>query len=266
MAGRKKKKIWLIFAAASLCLLVSLAAYKGARLLAAGMTKEAEQNAEKAGLFKPKGVEVGLTEKLINGTAGSTASDLRPLSILYLMDYESGKVEKLVLEVFDTVSMKVSFMYLDPDISYTMTGSLYRALANGNVLVPQTVRFSEIYSYYGTAAAFDAGKKIAGEMLGTPIDHYAVYTPETGGEELEIERITALGVKELFCLETGEDTDMTEEEKAAYAGFAGYLKDTDIKVYEAPVIKHNESCFIDIARTWEILGELLIDSDTDQGT
>lgn len=257
MAGKKKNKIWLIFAAVSLCLLVSLAAYKGVRLIAGSITREAEQNAEKAGLFKPKGVEEDLTEKLINGTAGSAASNLRPLFLIYLMDYESGKVEKLVLEVFDTVSMKVSFIYLDPDITYTMTGSLYRALANGNVLVPQTVRFSELYSYYGTAAAFDAGKKIAGEMLGTPIDHYAIYTADSGGAELKIERITALGVKELFCLETGEDTDMREDEKAAYKEYAGYLKDTDIKVYEAPVIKHNESCFIDIAKTWEILGELL---------
>lgn len=266
MAGKKKNKIWLIFASISICLLVGLAAYKGARLLASEITSEAEQNAEKAGLFKPQGVEEDLTERLINGTGDSLTSNLRPLTLLYVIDYESGRISELVLEIFDTVSMKVAFIYLDPDISYTMTGSLYRALANGNVLVPQTVIFRELYSYYGTGAAFDAGKKIAGEMLGTPIDHYAVYTPETGGEELEIERITALGVKELFCLETGEDTDMTEEEKAAYAGFAGYLKDTDIKVYEAPVIKHNESCFIDIARTWEILGELLIDSDTDQGT
>ncbi|MBO4421219.1 MAG: hypothetical protein J5783_05275 [Lachnospiraceae bacterium] len=257
MAKKKKNKIWLMFAAVSLCLLVGLAGYKGARLLAAGITKEAEQNAEKAGLFKPKGVEDNLTEKLINGTEKSTASNLRPLSLLYLIDYESGKVEELVLEVFDTVSMKAAFMYLDPDITYTMTGSLYRALANGNVLVPQTVRFSELYGYYGTPAAFDAGKKIAGEMLGTPIDYYAVYTSEAGGEELKIRRITSLGVKSLYDIETGEDTDMSEDEQLVYESLAGYLKDTDINVYEAPVIKHNESCFIDISKTWEILGELL---------
>lgn len=257
MAGKKKNKIWLIFASISICLLVGLAAYKGARLLASEITSEAEQNAEKAGLFKPQGVEEDLTERLINGTGDSLTSNLRPLTLLYMIDYESGRISELVLEIFDTVSMKVAFIYLDPDISYTMTGSLYRALANGNVLVPQTVIFRELYSYYGTGAAFDAGKKIAGEMLGTPIDHYAVFTAEDDADELKLRRITALGVKDIYNISVSEHTDMTEDEKRTYAEFAGYLKDADIEVYEAPVIKHNESCFIDISGTWEVLGELL---------
>ena len=257
MAGKKKNKIWLIFATVSVCLLVGLASYKGARLLASQITSEAEQNAEKAGLFKPKGVEEDLTEKLINGSPKSLASNLRPLTLIYMIDYESGRISELVLEIFDTVSMKAVFVYLDPDITYTMTGSLYRALANGNVLVPQTVIFRELYSYYGTTAAFDAGKKIAGEMLGTPIDNYAVFTDEDGADEFKIRRITALGVKDIYNITENGHTDMTDEEKKTYGEFAGYLKDTDIEIYEAPVIKHNESCFIDISGTWEILGELL---------
>ena len=257
MAGKKKSHIRLIFAAVSFCILAALAGYKGARYLASRITSEAEQNAEKAGLFKPQGVEEDLTEQIINGTRNETLSKLRPLFLLYVVDYETGKLEDIVLEIFDTVSMEVSFVYIDPDITYTMTGSLYRALANENVLVPQTVKFSEMYGYYGTPAAFDAARKIAGEMLGTPIDYYAAYTLDQGGDELSIKRITALGVKELYDPEKEEHTDLTEEERSGYAKLAGYLKDRDIKIYEAPVIKHNESCFLDIAGTWEILGELI---------
>ena len=270
MAGKKKIRIWLIFATVSVCLLAGLGGYKGARYIADRITSEAERNAEKAGLFKPQGVEESLTEQIINGTNDIKTSKLRPLTLLYLVDYETGKVQKLALEVFDTVSMNASFIYLDPDISYTMTGSLYRALANGNVLVPQTVKFSELYSYYGTYAAFDAGKKIAGELLGTPIDYYAALTAEEGGDELKIQRITALGVKNLYetlgslSLSNAKDihgnyglTDMTEDECEGYSNLTGYLKDKDIYVYEAPVIKHNESCFVDIAGTWEILGPLM---------
>ena len=272
MAGKKKIRIWLIFATVSVCLLAGLGGYKGARYIAYRITSEAEKNAEKAGLFKPQGVEESLTEQIINGTTDIKTSKLRPLTLLYLVDYETGKVQKLALEVFDTVSMTASFIYLDPDISYTMTGSLYRALANGNVLVPQTVTFSELYSYYGTYAAFDAGKKIAGELLGTPIDYYAAFTVEEGGDELKIQRFTSLGVKTLYetlgrlTLSNAKDllgsgnyglTDMTADECEGYGNLTGYLKDKDIFVYEAPVIKHNESCFVDIAGTWEILGALI---------
>jgi len=257
MAGKKKSHIRLIFAAVSVCILAALAGYKGAGYLASRITAEAEQNAEKAGLFKPQGVEEDLTEKIINGSGSTTMSKLRPTTLMYVVDYETGKIEHLALEIFDTVSMEASFIYIDPDVSYTMTGSLYRALANGNVLVPQTVKFSELYGYYGTPAAFDAGKKIAGEMLGTPIDYYAAYTAEQGGDELSIKRITALGLKSLYDREITEHTDLSEEESSGYAELAGYLKDADIKVYEAPVIKHNESCFLDVAGTWEFLGELI---------
>lgn len=257
MAGKKKSHIRLIFAAVSFCILAALAGYKGARYLASRITSEAEQNAEKAGLFKPQGVEEDLTEKIINGTGSTSLSKLRPSTLMYVVDYETGKIEYLALEVFDTVSMEAAFIYIDPDVSYTMTGSLYRALANGNVLVPQTVKFSELYGYYGTPAAFDAGKKIAGEMLGTPIDYYAAYTAEQGGDELSIKRITSLGLKSLYDRNVTEHTDLTEEESLGYAELIGYLKDKDIKVYEAPVIKHNESCFLDVAGTWEILGELI---------
>lgn len=257
MAGKKKSHIRLIFAAVSFCILAALAGYKGARYLASRITSEAEQNAEKAGLFKPQGVEEDLTEKIINGTESTPLSKLRPSTLMYVVDYETSKIEYLALEVFDTVSMEASFIYIDPDVSYTMTGSLYRALANGNVLVPQTVKFSELYGYYGTPAAFDAGKKIAGEMLGTPIDYYAAYTAEQGGDELSIKRITSLGLKSLYDRNVTEHTDLTEEESLGYAELIGYLKDKDIKVYEAPVIKHNESCFLDVAGTWEILGELI---------
>lgn len=257
MAGKKKSHIRLIFAAVSFCILAALAGYKGARYLASRITSEAEQNAEKAGLFKPQGVEEDLTEKIINGTGSTSLSKLRPSILMYVVDYETGKIEYLALEVFDTVSMEASFIYIDPDVSYTMTGSLYRALANGNVLVPQTVKFSELYGYYGTPAAFDAGKKIAGEMLGTPIDYYAAYTAEQGGDELSIKRITSLGLKSMYDRNVTEHTDLTEEESLGYAELIGYLKDKDIKVYEAPVIKHNESCFLDVAGTWEILGELI---------
>ena len=161
MSKKRKHTPWLVIAAISISILAGLGAYKGARLLADEITTDAEKQAEKAGLFKPEGIEDDMSKKLVNGEG--TVEKLRPMNLIYSVNYETGKIEKLAVQIFDTVSMKVSFVYFDPEITYTMTGTLYRSLANGNVLVPQTVRLSELYSYYGNASAFDAGRRIISE-------------------------------------------------------------------------------------------------------
>lgn len=254
MSRKRKNGIWLTVAAISVSLLAGLGAYKGARLLADGMTTEAEKNAEKAGLFKPEGLEEGISSKIVSGE--KTVNKICPLTLVYVTDYESGKIENLAVQVFDTVGMKVSFITLDPEIMYTMTGTLYRALANGNVLVPQTVKMRELYGYYGNPAAYEAGRKIVSELLGTDIDHYTALSKEKTPEAFTGGEIKATDLKMLFDAEDRE-TSFSKEEEKVYSELYEYLEDPDVKVYEAPVISRNESCFVDVTGVWEILAEVL---------
>ena len=246
-----KKSALLVLISISLCLLAALGGYKGSRLLADEITTEAEINAEKAGLFKPENTESGAAEKLSSGE--KVIKSLKPMGLIYVMDYETGKVKELAVGVFDTISMNVSMIYLDIDISYTMTGALYRMLANENVLVPQTVRFSELYSYYGNAAAFGAGRKIVSELLGMDIDYFISLSKDDAPEDLLIGRITALGLKELYEDRAGKETDLKADDEIAFSNLCLYLSDSDVKGYEAPVIRRNESCFADVIGIWEML-------------
>jgi hypothetical protein len=236
-------------------LLAAVGGYRGARYLADRITAEAEANAERAGLFKPMGVESELSEKLVNGE--KTVNSLRPMSLIYVMDYETGKINDLAVEMFDTVSMRVKFIYFDTDISYTMTGTLYRSLANGNVLVPQTVMLSELYSYYGNDSAFDAGRLVVSELLGRDIEYYMSFSTGDEPEDFKIRRVTALGVKELYEKygdKKNADTNMAAGEIASFTELSSYIKDTDVTSDEAPVIRRNESCYTDVASLWELLG------------
>ncbi len=255
MSKKRKHTPWLVIAAISISILAGLGAYKGARLLADEITTDAEKQAEKAGLFKPEGIEDDMSKKLVNGEG--TVEKLRPMNLLYSVNYETGKIEKLAVQIFDTVSMKVSFVYFDPEITYTMTGTLYRSLANGNVLVPQTVRLSELYSYYGNASAFDAGRKIISELLGVEVDYYSAFSKEDISEDFQVERVTALGCKELLQKKDGKETNLTHAKEDSFVGLTSYINDGDVKTYEAPVIKRNESCFTDITGVWEILREII---------
>lgn len=254
MSKKNKSKFYIFVAAVSITVLAGLGAYKGARLLADSITTDAEKQAEKAGLFKPEGLEDSMTKNLLNG---GKEDGLRPASLIYSVNYENGKIEKIAVEVFDTVSMKISFMYFDPEVTYTMTGTLYRSLANGNVLVPQTVRLGELYSYYGNSSAFDAGRKIMSELLGIEIGHYNALSKEETPEDFILERVTALGCMELYEKRAGRETDLSKEQEERYRGLISYISDSDVSTCEAAVIKRNESCFVDVTGVWEQMAEIL---------
>ena len=245
-----KKSILSVTFFILLCVLAAVGGYKGSRALADSITVQAEQNAEKAGLFRIPETKSNPEQNNKNQTGSGI---LRPYSLIYIVDYEIGKVEGLILEQLDTIGMSARFLYLDTDILYTMTPELYKRLVTGNVLLPQTVTFKELYSYYGNETVFDAGKKIVGELLGVEIDHYIVCSSEKVSREFKIERITSLGLKELYEESEQEITDISEEDRKAYLELCEYITDKDIYIYDAPVLRRNESCFADVNAILEIL-------------
>ncbi|MBR4343980.1 MAG: hypothetical protein IKP88_15000 [Lachnospiraceae bacterium] len=262
----KKKDIIFVSTAVVLCLAAAVGGYKGSRYIADSITVKAEQNAEKAGLFKPRiliEIESRETEKnTVNGDGSqgpeekiTVIRNSRPLSIIYVTDFETGKIEKIALEIFDTINMSAEYIFFDTDISYTMTASLYRSLANGNVLLPQTIRLKELYGYYGADAAFDAGRRIVSELIGREVDHYISLSKEDVPEDFMMERVTVLGMIELHSAGETRLTDISEEEEAMLRDYGEKFRESDIKSGQAPVIRRNESCFIDVAGLWEILQE-----------
>ena len=259
--SKKKKNTLYVTAAVFLSLAAAVGGYKGARYIANSITVKAEENAEKAGLFTPKEFrEETLPDK--NSLIERDSEDrvvlkkTRPISLITVTDYETGKLEKMAVEIFDTVKMKVDFLYLNPDISFTMSASLYRQLANGNVLLPQTVTFRELYAYYGADSAYAAAKKIIGEMIGLEIDRYISYSLENAPEDFMIEKMTALGVKELFDERDARLTDAEKQGEEAVLPYCEALRDADVSGVTVPVIKRNESCFADISALYQIILDL----------
>jgi hypothetical protein len=69
--------------------------------------------------------------------------------------------------------------------------------------------------------------------------------------------MTALGCKELLQKKDGKETNLTHAQEDSFVGLTSYINDADVKTYETPVIKRNESCFADITGVWEILREII---------
>ena len=91
------------------------------------------------------------------------------------------------------------------------------------------------------------------KLIGMDIDYYISLSKDDAPGDLMIERLTALGLKELYEDRAGKETDLKGDDEAAFAKLCLYLSDSDVKGYEAPVIRRNESCFADVVGIWEIL-------------
>lgn len=195
----KNNKNLISFMILCLCiLLVVMAAVGGyaySRKLAGDITSEAEKDAfdPAAGMETPTsdvaaGIEASASGELWhpdnNQNDGAALEDsssepaydttvkLTPLNLIFGTNPGTGRIEHMVIECLDSLNFAITYIYIEPEISYTMSSTLYRKLANKNALLPQSVTFTELYNYYKNDKAYEAGRSILSEMLGYEIDYY----------------------------------------------------------------------------------------------
>ncbi|MCR5431536.1 MAG: hypothetical protein K6E95_03150 [Lachnospiraceae bacterium] len=179
-----------------------------------------------------------------------------------------GIIDSLFLCRLDSQKGTLRFDLIDPGMSFSMSGSLYSELSMINIRIPQTGRFGGLLGYCTGEGAYDAGRKIAAEMLGQDIGHYtsfdsrvlAEYISVSGKEgerslSLKIDTTdakspkygtsgTMMGfIKELFG--KAIESDRTIDERLVYLEALDALENSDITVETVPVKKHNETMELD---------------------
>lgn len=266
----------------------ALAGYLGAGKIAERITGEAEKNAfstkvDADGASDEKPSDISHTDKTDDGhrddglpTAVNSEPEMKPevFDLIYAVNPENGSVEQLILEDLDCVNGVLRYLCIDPGISYTVSGSLFRSLANGNATMPQYVTFSKIYTYYGSEKAYDAGRRILEEMLGIKIDYYTavplsdfmsvfetadyengraasvhVSKRQVFGENGGTEEFSGFAAERLKNAESSRS--MAERE--IYAGIYGSLDENNILFLTAPVKKNNESMTMDTSTAATLL-------------
>ncbi len=201
-----------------------------------------------------------------------------PIEVIYDVDFETGRIEQILISILNTYSSKLDFIRIDTNVMYTMSASLYSALTPENTTLPQTVTFSELYRYYGNDHAFDAGRRIIGELLSVNTDYYCalperdfdrVFSIRSWDDETVI-RFAADGsqVKEDYGTEgsvrgfigdilENAVTNCSIESRNGYVELFDSLEDSDISFTDAPVYENNESCWLDTGAMAGILYEIL---------
>ena len=203
-----------------------------------------------------------------------------PVAVIYDFDTETGRIANILLGVLRTLDGKLDFIRIDTDVRYTMSATLYSELTPENTTLPQTVVFSELYRYYHKDGAFDAGRRIIGEMLIFNVPYYTAMPVEDfdrlfrvrdDGEEVETS-FAATGDKARYGYGTDgsfkgylqevfsdEITNWPVAEKLRYLDVLDNLSEKDVTFINAPVFEKNETTELDSEATGSILYRILYD-------
>ncbi|MCR5639823.1 MAG: hypothetical protein K6G04_00560 [Lachnospiraceae bacterium] len=201
--GEKMRKIVLLVIT---LLLLTLAVFAGFSLI---NTQRGER--------KPMPVITKVPEPKLNPAGFS--------QIIYEIDTDSGRIANILAGIISQDKSCFDLIGIDTDISYTMSGELYSELTPANVTLPQTVRMYNLYEYYGSDKAYDAGRQIIGEMLGIRFESSAVF--EAGGFDED------LYLKARQC------------------------ENAEVRYHELPVIRHNENTLPDADAIGNMIFEII---------
>jgi len=247
----KKKQTTLVV---SLCTLLVLAAVIAGFLYAGDIIGSSENTGKsvKDTLRETEPVELSVTDS----------------EIVFGIDRAAGTIDTIVICRLDSGKGILCLDLIEPEMSYLMSSTLYNELSALNIRIPQAGRFGGLLGYCSDRGAFDAGRKIASEMLAVDIKHYSSFDKEVLEKYIDVSgekgerslslRVTptqaksggfgtsgtSMGfVKELFG--KALESDRGVDDRLLYLEAFDALDDGDVITDTVPVIIHNESLELD---------------------
>lgn len=204
--------------------------------------------------------------------------NMTPVNLVMAVNSETGRIETILIEILRAADMKLDYIRLASEISYTMSSSLYAELIVDNTELPQTVTLSEMYRYYHNDKAYDAARRVVSELLNFNILYCTAVSDDDFGEFLSV-RDTSAGMQAGYAL-TGSEakafygtpgsvkgamqaaldgavTNWSLADRLRYLDVYDGLDGESVTFTDAPIIELNETCELDTAGTGAILYGIL---------
>lgn len=208
-----------------------------------------------------------------------TALNMTPVNLVMVVNSETGRIENLLVEILRATDAKLDYLRLASEVSYTMSSSLYSELIVDNTELPQTVTLSELYRYYQNDKAFEAARRIVGELINFNILYYTA-VEDTDFEKVMYIKDTASGMRGGFVMDRAEAvsaafgtpgsvkgvletvlegavTNWSVSDRLRYLDVYDALEEDGVTFTDTPVIEKNETCELDTAGTGAILYKIL---------
>ncbi|BBF44822.1 hypothetical protein lbkm_3561 [Lachnospiraceae bacterium KM106-2] len=126
-------------------------------------------------------------------------------NLIFSVNNDTGKIDRLLLEVFHTKTLSMTYVRIPATTQYTMSRGLYEQIVTTNPDAPQTVTISNMFSYFNESSVFDYTVLILNEMLGADASYYTVMAKSDFD--------TIYGKKEIKASYKQELSSLVSEEK-----------------------------------------------------
>lgn len=95
-------------------------------------------------------------------------------NLIYCTDNETGKISKILLEIFNCKNKKLTYITIPARTSFTMSETLYCRLVPVNPTIPQVIKLSGITKYFAKDTVYDYGVLLLEDLLKIKISYYTV--------------------------------------------------------------------------------------------
>lgn len=116
--------------------------------------------------------------ELIKDIVSDVEVDTISKNLIYCVDKGTGKITKMVIEIFNTTTNNLDYVTVPADTKFTISEAMYQRLCVAIPEAPQIIQFSEIDKYFSEKTVYDYGQILMEDLLGVDISYYTVLDSE----------------------------------------------------------------------------------------
>ncbi|BCN32655.1 LytR C-terminal domain-containing protein [Anaeromicropila herbilytica] len=95
-------------------------------------------------------------------------------NLIYSMNESTGKINHLLLEVFNTKTGNLDYITIPVNAEFTISNKLYQKLCNHKVDIPQIVEVKNLSKYFNKDQIYTYGALLMEDLLDVDINYYTV--------------------------------------------------------------------------------------------
>lgn len=126
-------------------------------------------------LVSKKG-EIG--KELIETKPEETSLKLNTKTLYFIINEEKSQIDYMMVELLNCKTNQMRFLTIPTTTKITLSNSLFQTMKETYVSVPQIMKLSMLYQYFGNEDAYEYGIDIIEEAFEVHIDYYSVMNTE----------------------------------------------------------------------------------------
>lgn len=126
-------------------------------------------------------------EHVVDINTGNESSNL-----IYSYNEKNGKVEAMVLELFDSNTKNMTYVTIPADTQITISASKYKELLQTAGKLPQVIKMSDLYKYFSGDVKYEYGIMILQEELKADIGYFTAMKAADFNQYFEKEKAKKL--------------------------------------------------------------------------